>query len=195
MEAKQVAISMLALAVLVACGQKQDDAAAMADHDTMPAAAPAPAAGPTDAQIAAIVVTANSGDSAAGMLAKAKSTNPKIRAFGQSMATDHGAVNGLAVSLAQKLNLTPESSPTSEALAQDGQQNLQKLEGLSGSAFDKAYIDHEVALHQQVLDALSSTLIPSAQNSELKALLEKGQPIFQGHLDMAKQVQASLSGS
>lgn len=195
MEAKQVAIPMLALAVLLACGEKKDDAAAVSAADTTAATAAAPAAGPTDAQIAAIVVTANSGDSAAGALAMAKSTNPKIKDFGQRMVTDHGAVNKQAVALAQKLGVTPESSPTSDALAKDGEQNLQKLQGLSGSAFDKAYIDHEVALHQQVLDALSSTLIPSAQNPELKELLQKGQPIFQGHLDMAKQVQSSLGKS
>jgi putative membrane protein len=66
------------------------------------------------------------------------------------------------------------------------------LKTLKGAAFDKAYIDHEVAYHQQVLDALDKTLIPNAQNAELKALLVKVRPAFVAHLDHAKQLQSSL---
>jgi putative membrane protein len=67
------------------------------------------------------------------------------------------------------------------------------LTPLSGAAFDKAYIDHEVAYHQQVLDAVDKTLIPSATNAELKALLEKVRPAFVAHLTHAKELQASLA--
>ncbi len=193
MTVKQVAIPVLALLAAVACSGKADSTPAAASQVATTSAAAAPAPPPTDAQIAAIVVTANSADSAAGALAIQKSSNAKIKTFARSMVTDHGAVNKQAVELAKKIGLTPESSPTSQSLAQDGESNLSNLRGLTGAAFDKAYIDHEVALHQQVLDALSSTLLPNTQNPELKALLEKGQPVFQGHLEMAKQAQASLS--
>ncbi|HET8655442.1 MAG TPA: DUF4142 domain-containing protein [Longimicrobiaceae bacterium] len=203
MKAKQAAVSVFAVLVLWGCGKAKSDASAMADTTAAAPAEVAPAessaapaaAGPSDAQIAAIVVTANSADSTAGELALKKSTNPKVKDFAQRMVTDHGAVNKMAVALAQQLNLTPEPSPTSQALAQDGEQNIQKLQGLSGSAFDKAYIDHEVALHEQVLDALDHTLLPSAQNPQLKDLLQKGRPIFEGHLEMAKQIQSSLGNS
>jgi putative membrane protein len=43
-----------------------------------------------------------------------------------------------------------------------------------------------------VLDAMDKTLIPSAQNAELKALLVKVRPAFVAHLDHAKQVQSEL---
>jgi putative membrane protein len=46
-----------------------------------------------------------------------------------------------------------------------------------------------------VLDAVDHTLIPSAQNPELKALLVKVRPAFEAHLEMAKQLQTSLSKS
>jgi putative membrane protein len=39
---------------------------------------------------------------------------------------------------------------------------------------------------------MDDTLIPNAKNSELKALLESGKPIFVSHLDHAKEVQTSL---
>ncbi|MEO6024598.1 MAG: DUF4142 domain-containing protein, partial [Burkholderiales bacterium] len=51
---------------------------------------------------------------------------------------------------------------------------------------------NEVAYHQQVIDAIDKTLIPSAQNAELKALLVKVRPAFVAHLEHAKQIQTSL---
>jgi putative membrane protein len=93
----------------------------------------------------------------------------------------------------QKLHVIPESNPTSESLQKGGDENLAKLKTLSGAAFDKAYIDHEVAYHEAVLNALDKTLIPSAKNAELKALLVKVRPAFVAHLDMAKQIQAESS--
>jgi putative membrane protein len=65
---------------------------------------------------------------------------------------------------------------------------------LKGTAFDKAYVDHEVAYHAQVLEALDKTLIPGARNAELKALLVKVRPAFAAHLEHAKQIQKSLAG-
>lgn len=65
---------------------------------------------------------------------------------------------------------------------------------LSGPAFDKAYIDHEVAYHESVLDAMDKVLIPGAQNAQLKALLVKVRPAFVDHLNHAKMIQSSLAG-
>jgi putative membrane protein len=45
-----------------------------------------------------------------------------------------------------------------------------------------------------VIDALDKTLIPSAKNAELKALLVKVRPAFVAHLEHAKMIQASLNG-
>jgi putative membrane protein len=158
-------------------------------------AAWAQSAGPTDAQIAAIVVTANQVDIDAGKLAKSRAQSAEVKEFAQRMITDHSAVNKSATELVQKLHLTPEPNATSASLKQAGDENLAKLKTLSGAAFDKAYIDHEVAYHEAVLSALDKTLIPSAQNAELKALLVKVRPAFVAHLDMAKQLQAQLAKS
>jgi putative membrane protein len=147
---------------------------------------------PNDAQIAQIVVTANQVDIDAGKLAESKATNPDVKAFAERMVTDHTGVNKSAVALVTKLHVTPEQSPTSEALQKGGDENLAALKKLSGAAFDKAYIDHEVTYHEQVLAALDKTLIPDATNAELKALLVKVRPAFVDHLQHAKQLQAQL---
>ena len=150
---------------------------------------------PSDAQIAAIVVTANQVDIDAGQLAEAKGSSKDVKAFGKQMVTDHTSVNKAATDLAAKLKVRPESNPTSESLKSGGADNVAKLKTLSGAAFDKAYVDHEVAYHQTVIDALDKTLIPSAQNAELKALLVKVRPSFVAHLEHAKQIQSSLGKS
>ena len=157
------------------------------------AAAGAQAAGPTDPQIAAIVVTANQVDIDAGTLAKTTSQSKDVREFAQIMITDHSGVNKSATEFVQKLHVTPETNPTSQSLQKGGDDNLAALKKLTGSAFDRAYVDHEVAYHQAVLDAVDTTLIPSARNAELKALLVKVRPAFVADLDHAKQLQNSLS--
>jgi putative membrane protein len=156
-------------------------------------AAWAQGAGPTDAQIAAIVVTANQVDIDAGKLAESKAHAADVKAFGQRMVTDHTGVNKAASELVQKLNVTPEPNATSESLQKGGDQNLAKLKTLSGAAFDKAYIDHEVTYHEAVVGAMDKTLIPSAKNAELKALLVKVRPAFETHLEHAKKIQSELA--
>jgi putative membrane protein len=149
--------------------------------------------GPTDPQIAAIVVTANQVDIDAGTLAKSKAQSSDVKEFAQLMITDHTGVNKAATDLVRKLHVTPVPSPTSESLQKGGDENLAALKKLSGTAFDKAYVDHEVAYHEAVLSAVDKTLIPSAQNAELKALLVKVRPAFVAHLDHAKHLQSELA--
>ena len=146
----------------------------------------------TDAQIASIVVTANQVDIDAGRAAATKTANAEVKKFAQLMVTDHTGVNKSATELVTRLKVTPEDNETSQALKEGGATNLKTLSALSGAAFDKAYVDHEVAYHQQVLDAVDKTLIPNAKNAELKALLVKTRPAFVAHLEHAKQVQSKL---
>ena len=160
-----------------------------------PSASWAQNSGPTDPQIAAIVVTANQVDIDAGKLAKWRSKTKSVQDFAQLMITDHSGVNKAATELVQKLHVTPEPNATSASLQKGGDDNLAALKKLQGHAFDTAYIDHEVAYHQAVLDAEDKTLIPSAQNAELKALLVKVRPAFVAHLDHAKALQTELRKS
>jgi putative membrane protein len=146
-----------------------------------------------DAQIASIVVTANQVDVDAGKLAVSQSTNADVKAFGEQMVSAHTGVNKQATDLVTKLKVTPQDNPTSQQLKAGGDENLAKLKGLKGAAFDRAYIEHEVAYHQAVLDAVDKTLIPNAKNEELKALLVKVRPAFVAHLEHAKHIQSTLA--
>jgi putative membrane protein len=160
----------------------------------MIAAAPA-LAQVDDAQIAAIVVTANQVDVDAGELAAATSKSPAVVEFAKLMIADHTGVNKAATELVTKLGVTPVPNATSQSLQKGGDENLARLRKLSGDAFDRAYVEHEVAYHEQVIAAIDGTLIPSAANPELKALLVKVRPAFDAHLAHARELLKSLTKS
>jgi putative membrane protein len=147
---------------------------------------------PNDAQIAHIAYTAGNIDIAAAQQAVKKARNKQVKAFAQDMIRDHTAVNNKALALVKKLHVTPEDNPTSQALKKQADDTRAQLAKMNGPEFDKAYIQNEVTYHQTVNGALQNTLIPSAQNPELKSLLETGLKIFQGHQQHAEQVAASL---
>ena len=160
---------------------------------SMVVASGASAQGVNDAQIAAIVVTANQVDIDAGKLAASMGSTSEVKKFGEQMVKDHTGVNKSAVDLVTKLMVTPEDNPTAMSLKKGGAENVANLKMMKGKAFDKAYIDHEVAYHEQVIEALDKTLIPGAINAELKALLVKVRPAFLGHLAHAKHLQSTMA--
>ena len=155
-------------------------------------ATPAAAAGPTDPQIAHIAYTAGNLDIAAAKQALARSHNKAVRSFAQEMMRDHKAVNAKALALVKKLHVTPEDNPTSQSLTKNAAAERAKLAKLRGAAFDREYVNNEVAYHKAVNSALESTLIPSASNGELKSLLETGLTLFREHQMHAEQVAKGL---
>jgi putative membrane protein len=66
------------------------------------------------------------------------------------------------------------------------------LAKLNGAAFDRAYLQNEIAYHRTVNAALSGTLIPSARNAELKELLGTGLKLFQEHQSHAEHLAQQL---
>ena len=147
---------------------------------------------PTDPQIAHIAYTAGQIDIDAAKQALTKSKNADIIAFAQTMQRDHQAVNDQALALLKKLGVTPEDNATSQTLAKNAADELAALEKLDGPAYDKAYMDNEVAYHKAVIAALNDTLIPATQNAELKTLLEGAVPLFNEHEHHAEMLAKTL---
>ena len=145
----------------------------------------------TDANIGAIVLAANQIDIDYGNIALAKSKNKNVRDFAKRMVTDHSAVQKSVIDLAAKLKLTPEENATSKSLKDNAVQITAKLNSLNGKAFDKFYIDNEVAYHKQVIDAVQTVLIPNAKNAELKSALVGAHALFLKHLEHGLQIQAN----
>lgn len=166
--------------------------AAVAAVSMLCGAALAQGAKPTDPQIAHIAYTAGVIDIEAAKQALHKTKNKEVRAFAEDMVRDHEAVNKQALALVKKLNVTPEDNATSKTLTKNAADKRAELAKLNGAAFDKAYVENEVAYHKAVDSALETTLIPSSNNAELKNLLQTGLKIFQGHELHAEHIAASL---
>ena len=160
----------------------------------LPAAGYAQAAPPdlSDPEVAHVAVTANSIDIELAKLAQSRTANPDVKQFATTMITDHSAVNAQATALATKLGVTPKDNAVSQSLLKGAAEARAAIEPLKGKAFDKAYIDREVAYHQAVIDALKTVLIPTTSNAELKKLLVDVQPAFEAHLAHAKKLQGAL---
>lgn len=146
----------------------------------------------TDANIAAIVVGANKIDISAAKIVLDRPINGEVKEFAQRMATDHQAVLDSAVKLVTRLGVTPQDNDLVYALAKQSREHEAKLKTLSGKAFDKAYIDHEVAYHEAVIGVIKDQLIPSAENRELKDMLISVVPAFEAHLAHSKMVQSKI---
>lgn len=149
---------------------------------------------PTDPQIVGIVQTANRIDIEMARLALKKTTDPQLKDFANEMISDHTALEKSVNDLATKLGVKEETSPTAQQLKQQALQERRKLNALKGKAFDREYASHEVTYHQAVIDAATKTLIPDAQNAQLRSALQGAAPVLQGHMQHAQQLVQSLQG-
>jgi putative membrane protein len=193
-------LALATVAALVAgCSKSDTTADTMKAHDSAMAAtsAPAPAsAAPamTDANILAVLDAANVADSSDGSVAATKGTSADVKAFGRDMVKDHHALHAEGQALARKLNVTPGMPAGDNSVAAAAAWHDSLVAMPKGAAFDKAYIDHEVTAHEQVLQKAQAA-DAAAQNAELKAMIPKAAAKVQEHLDQAKKVQSKLGGA
>jgi putative membrane protein len=145
----------------------------------------------TDANIVAALDEANVADSTHGAIAATKGTSADVRSFGKMMMGEHHMLRQQGMDLAKSANITPSPMAGSQTQAQMQQLSDSLNAQAKGAAWDKAYIAHEIQVHQDVLNTLQ-TAETSAQNAELKALITKARPIVQKHLDRAQEIQKKL---
>ncbi|HEU4631750.1 MAG TPA: DUF4142 domain-containing protein [Gemmatimonadaceae bacterium] len=186
----------VALAVLVAAPSFGFAAWSTRSTPILPTALPAQAVQPAldDPTIVAIFDAANTVDIETGRLAAERGHSKEVRDFGAMLVRDHEHVRQMGRDLAKKLGVTP-TPPKDDQSARDHAAAMAKLRGLQGEAFDHAFLQHEVAFHKAVIDAVNSTLMPAIKNQELKDLVAKVAPAFQAHMVAAANLDKKLSGS
>lgn len=155
---------------------------------------PVVAQGLDDAAIAHIAVTANQLDVTGAEQALEKSTDSAVRGFAETMIRDHRGVIAQAAALAERLGVTPKNNEHSRSLSSQAAEVRAELDHLHGPAFDRAYMQNEVAFHETVIHAVEQNLVPNASNTELRQLLEAVLPALRTHLEHAKQLSAELGG-
>ena len=140
-----------------------------------------------DPTIIAIFDAANTWDMQTGAIAAQKGTTKEVREFGAMLVRDHRTVRQQGRDLVKKLDVHP-TPPKDFAMANDHAAALKVLRGANGKAFDRAFLEHEVAFHKAVIDAVSTTLLPALQNQEARALVTKVAPAFKAHQDAAQNL-------
>ena len=163
----------------------------MALFATAPAMQAQSAAKLDDPTIVAIFDAANTYDIEAGALAEKKAKSHDVHEFAEMMQRDHRAVRQQGRDLAASLKVTP-TPPANFALAKAHVDAMIKLRGLSGTAFDRAYLQNEVDFHNAVIDAVTKTLLPAIQNAQVKDLVTKVAPAFVAHRDRAQNLLDNL---
>ena len=190
-------VALCAAALVTGCGtkDKKEDSAKIADSIAAATPAPAPAPAPpamTDANILFVLDADNIADSTAGALAATKGTNAAVKDYGKMMVKDHHALRVEGAALAKKDSITPAApaSNPDEAAEKAVADSLNTMP--KGADWDVFYIAHMVTGHEKVLRSAQDAA-NSAQNADVKALIQKATPVVQKHLDKAKEVQTKLS--
>jgi putative membrane protein len=151
------------------------------------ASATHPAAKLDDPTIVAIFDATNTAEIETGRLAASRARNADVKALGRQFATDHGTVRQKGRDLAKRLAVTP-TPPADRSSAREQAQTMARLRAVSSAKFDCAYLEHEVAYHKAVIDAITATLMPAIQNGELKTFVQQVAPAFQGHMLAAENL-------
>jgi putative membrane protein len=141
-----------------------------------------------DATIVAIFDAANTYDIETGSLAVSKGRTGAVRDFGAMLVRDHRNVRQQGRDLAKSLNVTPTSPGNDFPLTLAHVAAMKNLRSLSGGAFDRAFLQHEVDFHNAVIDAVTRTLLPATQNAQVKDLETKVAPAFVAHRDRAQSL-------
>jgi putative membrane protein len=148
----------------------------------------------TDANIFALLDHANEADSSAGALASKKATNAQVKAFAKMMMADHHQLRKQGADLAKKLNITPEP-PADDPVTPLARQETAALDAAEkGPNFDRTYIQQEITAHRAVLDLVDQA-DKSAENAELKALIEQARPRIENHLKQAQAIEKELGAT
>jgi putative membrane protein len=123
-------------------------------------------------------------------LALKKGSSQELKDLATSFGAAHKAGKEEVKALGDKLQLKVGLNDD-DPMKASAKENKERLGALEGKAFDKAWVDHQVIFHQNALESVKS-MIPTATNEEVKAILNKTQTSVQGHLDAAKGLQNKI---
>ena len=120
-----------------------------------------------------------------GKIAVKNAKDAEVKKFGQMMVDDHTKANNDLKALAAKKNVTLPADMGSH------QSTIDKIKGLTGADFDKAYVNDMVDDHEKDV----ATFQKQADNTtdpEIKAFATKTLPVLKKHLEVIKALQAKM---
>jgi putative membrane protein len=121
-----------------------------------------------------------------GKLAQTKAQNAEVKKFAALMVTDHTKAGDELKALGKKKDFKPATEMDSAHKS-----IMQKLQGLSGVDFDKAYVDAMIDDHEDAVDLFKGQA-NGGKDAELKAFAAKTLPTLEGHLKMINDIKAKM---
>ncbi|WP_084735384.1 DUF4142 domain-containing protein [Cystobacter ferrugineus] len=150
----------------------------------------------SDEEIAQVLITVNLGEIQQGEFAERQAMDSEVRRFAEQLVLEHTAANQELQVRLHALGVTPRESPLSQQLAAESNQILAILRSTVGmEAFDRAYVDVQVALHANTLFLMDSVLQPQIDRAELRDFALVTRDTVQRHLDTAVPIRKGLSPS
>jgi len=144
-----------------------------------------------DATIVAIFDVANTYDIETASIAVKKATTTDIRDFASMLVRAHTDARAKGRALAARLHVTP-TPPAVNPLKASHDSAMTRLRSLNGKAFDRAFLENEVAYHKTVIAAVQNTFLPAIQNAELKSFVTNIAPVFVQHEQVAEKLLADM---
>ena len=144
----------------------------------------------TDANILAILEAANRDEIMEGKLAQQRAMNPEVRLYASRITQEHQTLLEQSSNLASRLNITPTLPPGDRELTSEYQVDIESLKSKSGEAFDRAYLEHKIQMHEQVLRRVE--VLPWKRSIPNADLVAQVQPGIRAHLKAARDLQRDL---
>jgi putative membrane protein len=202
-------IPAAALALLTFCspgndrqsdtGMASDGSGGMSSRDTAPSSAPAPGgtdAGTTEATPAAVLSqmnVSNTMEIQLSRMASKQATSPAVKRIATLLVTDHSKNRKEVTALAKKLNVSLTPAAGGSVTGSDSAAMPADLQGASGAEFDRAFVQHQIQLHENNIQKIQNQLLPAVQESQIKAYLQKTLKEMQGHLATLEKTEQQLS--
>jgi putative membrane protein len=125
--------------------------------------------------------------------AASKASSPQVKRFANALAQQHqqNLQQGRALARQMKISLTAGTGTASESQSAA----MGEMAGKSGADFDRAFLEHQIQAHQQNIDKIQNTMLPAANDAQLKSYLQKTVTAMQGHLKQAQQLEEQLNKS
>jgi predicted outer membrane protein len=133
---------------------------------------------------------ANMAEIEGGKLAQSKGQSAEVKAFGQQMIDDHTQNLTEVKTLAQARGVTLPTEPDAKHKAMAA-----KLEKMDGAAFDKAYMTQAGVQDHKTVHAKLVAASKKAKDPEVKALVDKTEPVVAQHLKAAQQMPTAKAGT
>jgi putative membrane protein len=140
---------------------------------------------------------ANQSEVDLGKVAEQRAQSKDVKAFGKRMVKDHTALDKDAQSWARKNNVAVAAPPEDDAHRADMKQMQdlkQKLESVSGSEFDKTYMQAMAEDHAKDLATVQS-FEGQTTNTSLKNLLEHARKVIASHKKDADKLVQKLGAT